>query len=151
MAKRAKPKPIELIGIGPAAFYIGLLIALIAAFIDPSRGLFVRLAALGVIVGLLNITARETGLFLLASVVFIVAALGMQILITAAGATVVPAVTIRDWLIRLAANITTLVGAAAMVVAPRAIYEAAKGRQKSRKLPFSYFLEICTDPSRGLC
>ncbi len=122
----AKTKPIELVG--PAAFYIGLVIALVTAFIDPSKWLFVGLGVLGVIVGLLNITARETGPFLLASVAFVVAALGMYVLVTAAGLTAAPAVTIPDWLVRLAANLTALVGAAAMVVALRGVYEAAKGR-----------------------
>jgi hypothetical protein len=48
----------------------------------------------------------------------------MQVLITT------PAVglTIPNWLTQLAANLTTLVGAAAMVVALRGVYEAAKGR-----------------------
>ena len=126
MARRAKPKPIELVG--PAAFYIGLVIALGTAFVDPSGWLFAGLGILGVIVGILNITARETGPFLLASIAFIVGALGMYTLITAAGLTVTPAVTIPNWLTKLAANLATLIGAAAMVVALRAIYEAAKGR-----------------------
>lgn len=126
MARKAKIRPIELVG--PTAFYFGLLIALITAFMDPSKWLFVGLGILGVIVGLLNITARETGSFLLASIAFVVAALGMYTLVTAAGATVTPAVTIPNWLTKLAANLTTLVGAAAMVIALRAIYEAAKGR-----------------------
>ncbi len=126
MPRVAKTKPIELVG--PAAFYIGLVIALVTAFIDPSKWLFVGLGVLGVIVGLLNITARETGPFLLASVAFVVAALGMYVLVTAAGLTAAPAVTIPDWLVRLAANLTALVGAAAMVVALRGVYEAAKGR-----------------------
>lgn len=118
--RRAKLKPIELVG--PVAFYIGLVIALGTAFIDPSGWLFVGLGILGVIVGLLNITARETGPFLLASIAFIVSALGMWRLIKGVE------VSIPGWLVHLAVNMTTLVGAAAMVVALRAIYEAAKGR-----------------------
>ena len=106
---------------GPAAFYIGLLIALIAAFITPSGWLYVGLAVLGVIVGLLNVTAKETGPFLFASIAFIVAALGMAILIPLA------LVPIPAELIRLAANITVLVGSAAMLIALRAIYGMAKG------------------------
>ena len=120
MARRAKPKPIELVG--PAAFYIGLVIALGTAFIDPSGWLFAGLGILGVIVGILNITARETGPFLLASIAFIVGALGMWRLITAVE------ISIPTWLVHLAVNLTTLIGAAAMVVALRAVYEAAKGR-----------------------
>jgi len=108
--------------LGPAAFYIGLIIAIIAMFITPSGWLYVVLAILGVIVGLLNITAKESGPFLFATIAFIVAAFGMFTLITAAG------VTIRKELIRLAANITVLVGSAAVIIALKAIYEAARGK-----------------------
>ena len=107
---------------GPAAFYIGLLIALIAAFVaQPSSWLYVGLAVLGVVIGLLNVTAKETGPFLFASIAFIVAAIGMASLIPLAG------VAIPIELIRLAANITVLVGSAAMLIALRAIYGMAKG------------------------
>ena len=106
---------------GPVAFYIGLLIALIAAFITPSGWLYVGLAVLGVIVGLLNVSAKETGPYLFASIAFIVSALGMATLIPMAG------VAIRIELIRLAANITVLVGSGAIIIALRAIYGMAKG------------------------
>jgi hypothetical protein len=106
--------------LGPAAFYIGLLIAVIAMFITPSGWLYVALGILGVIIGLLNITAEESEPFLFATIAFIVAALGMQSLITTAG------VTVPKELTRLAANITVLVGAAAIIIALRAIYETAK-------------------------
>ena len=119
-AKVVERKAIALVG--PAAFYIGLLIALGTVFIDPSGWLYVVLAVIGVIVGLLNITAREVGPFLFASIAFIVAALGMASLIPFAG------VTVPAELIRLATNITVLVGAGAMLIALRAIYELAKGK-----------------------
>lgn len=108
--------------VGPAAFYIGLIIAVIAMFITPSGWLYVVLAILGVIVGLLNITSKESGPFLFATIAFIVAAFGMYSLITAAG------VIVRKELIRLAANITVLVGAAAVIIALKAIWEAARGK-----------------------
>jgi hypothetical protein len=104
--------------LGPAAFYIGLLVAIVAAFVTPSGWLYVVLAVIGVIVGLLNVTAKETGPFLFASIAFIVAALGMQQLIL---------VPIPKELLRLAANITVLVGSGAMLIALRAIYGLAKG------------------------
>jgi hypothetical protein len=118
--KELETKAITLLG--PAAFYIGLVIVIVAAFIRPSGWLYVGLGVLGVIIGLLNITARESGPFLFATIAFIVAALGMQFMITAAG------VDVPDKLTRLAANLTVLVGAAAMVIALRSIYEAARGR-----------------------
>lgn len=108
--------------LGPAAFYIGLLIIIAAMFITPSGWLYVGLAVLGVIVGLLNITARESGPFLFATIAFIVAALGMQLMITAAG------VKVPAELTRLAANITVFVGVSAIIIALRSIFEAAKGR-----------------------
>lgn len=120
MARKKKVELMELVG--PAAFYVGLVIALVTAFVTPRWELFAALGAIGVIVGLLNITAREVTPFLLASVAFIIAALGMQSLIPAAG------VAVKVELTRLAANLTTLVGASAMVVAMRGIYEAAKGK-----------------------
>jgi len=121
--KRRKEVEIKAITLlGPVAFYIGLLIVIIAMFIKPSGWLYVGLGILGVIVGLLNITARESGPFLFATIAFIVAALGMQYMITAAG------VSVPVELTRLGANITVLVGAAAIIIALRAIYEAARGK-----------------------
>ena len=118
----AREKAVKRIAlIGPAAFYIGLIIALVAAFMSPSDWLFVVLAVLGVVVGLLNITVRESSHFLLATIAFVVTVLGMQTMIPLTG------VSIPTELTQLAANITTLVGAAALIIALRAIYEAAKG------------------------
>ena len=108
--------------LGPVAFYVGLLIALGTAFIAPSGLLYVGLAVIGVIVGLLNVTAKESGPFLFASIAFIVATLGMATLIPLAG------VAIPAELIRLGANITVLVGAGAMLIALKAIYEISKGK-----------------------
>lgn len=126
--KASKWKLITLVG--PAAFYIGLLIALIAAFVTPSAWLFVALGVLGVIVGLLNITTRETSPFLLASIAFIVAAWGMWTLMYMAfglALVSIPEILTKEFL-RLAANLTVLIGASAMVISLRAIYEVAKGR-----------------------
>lgn len=120
--KRGKEVGVKAVSLlGPVAFYIGLLIAIVTMVIKPSGWLYVGLAVLGVIVGLLNITAKESGPFLFATIAFIVAALGMQSMITAAG------VSVPTELTRLAANITVLVGTAAIIIALRAIYEAARG------------------------
>ncbi|MDI6643079.1 MAG: hypothetical protein QMD95_03400 [Candidatus Hodarchaeaceae archaeon] len=120
----AKPKVVEkgISLLGPVAFYVGLLITLGTAFITPSGWLYVGLAVIGVIVGLLNVTAKETGPFLFASIAYIVAALGMASLIPLAGVAIPPE------LIRLATNITVLVGAGAMLIALKAIYEISKGK-----------------------
>lgn len=117
----AKTKAIALLG--PAAFYIGLLIVLVTAFIDPSGWLYVGLAVLGVIVGLLNITAKQVGPFLFASIAFIVAALGMAVMLTY---TVPLALVQYPQFLRLAANIVVFIGAGAMLISLREIYELAK-------------------------
>ena len=60
--------------IGPWAFVIGLILAIIFALISgntvPQWAVFV-LAILGIIVGLLNVTGREAEKFLIAAVAFL--------------------------------------------------------------------------------
>jgi len=126
--KASKKKLIALVG--PAAFYIGLVIALVAAFIEPSGWLYVVLGVLGVVIGLLNVTTRETSPFLLASIAFIAAAWGMWTLVGeafSAASLSIPEILTKE-LLRLATNLTVLIGASATVISLRAIYEAAKGR-----------------------
>jgi hypothetical protein len=111
--------------VGPVAFYVGLLIALGAAFVSPSGVLYLALGIIGVIVGILNITAAETGPFLFASIAFVVSALAMANLI---GTLLPGAETTFPEIFRLATNLVVLIGAGAMVISLRAIYELAKAR-----------------------
>jgi hypothetical protein len=113
--------PAFMVLVGPVAWYVGLLVALGAAFVEPSGWLYVVLAIIGVIVGLLNITAKETGPFLFASIAFIVAVLGMAWLV---GERITPAPEI----LQLATNLVVLIGAGAMIISLRAIYELAKAK-----------------------
>lgn len=53
---------------GRIAFYIGLVISIIAGWVDVAA---MWLAILGVIVGLLNVTAKENNRFLLAALVLV--------------------------------------------------------------------------------
>jgi len=64
--------------IGSLAFYIGLIIAIVAGWVDMGMTGVVVLTVLGIIVGLLNVTGKETSRFLLATLVFIVAGLAMK-------------------------------------------------------------------------
>jgi hypothetical protein len=107
--------------LGPLAFYVGLLISVVTAFVaEPSGVLYGVLAVLGIIVALLNITAKEINMYMLSSVAFIVSFSAVQQLVTAAGS------TIPDWLSKLAANLVVLVGAGVIVIALKAIYQLAK-------------------------
>lgn len=109
--------------VGPVAFYAGLLIAIIASLATPSGLLYIVLGVIGAIVGFLNITAKETGPFLFSSIAFIVAVLGMAqlVLMHFPGA-----VEMYPVIFQLATNLVVLIGAGAMVISLRAVYELAK-------------------------
>jgi hypothetical protein len=60
--------------------------------------------------------------FILSSVAFILSAFAMYSLITATG------VTLDDRLVKLAANISVLLGAGVVIIALKAIYRMAKAK-----------------------
>lgn len=67
--------------IGSWAFLVGVIISIIAGFFTLNPTWVAVLIVLGLIVGLLNITAKESGAFLLATIsLVIVAAFGGNIL-----------------------------------------------------------------------
>jgi hypothetical protein len=119
---------------GPAAFYLGLAIAVVTMAVAPSGLLYVGLAILGVLIGLLNVTAKESGPYLFASIAFIVTATGIINVLTGltgntfSGLLLAPDLSISVALVRLASNLIVLVGAGAVIIAIRAIFEIAKSR-----------------------
>lgn len=100
--------------IGTLAFLAGLVIAVIGAFINVEWFPWV-LAALGLIVGFLNISSGETRRFLIAAIAFMMSAAALDSL---------PMVgqTIDD----IMQNIGYFVGAAALLVAIKALFELSK-------------------------
>ncbi|MBI1972388.1 hypothetical protein HYS50_00085 [Candidatus Woesearchaeota archaeon] len=70
------------------------------------------LAVLGLIVGLLNVTGKESHLFLVASIAFLVSAQGLNV--------------VWDALKPYVSNIMIFVAPAAAVVALKALYDIAK-------------------------
>jgi hypothetical protein len=100
------------------AFYVGLLISVVSAFVaEPPGALY---GVLGIIVALLNIMAKEVNMYMVSSIAFIVSFSAVRQLVTAAG------LTIPDWLTKLAANLVVLVGAGVIIIALKAIYQLAK-------------------------
>jgi len=102
--------------IGKWAFIVGLVLAVIAGLLFPSASWAVWvLVLLGVVVGLLNVTGKETRGFLIAAIAFTLAS-------TALGS--IP------FLGGILASIMSLVGAfvsgAMVVVALKALFEVAK-------------------------
>lgn len=107
--------------IGPWAFYIGLVIAILAAFVvvPTSKELIFVLGLLGIIVGLLNITAKEVAPYLTASIALLIAAMSI-----AKALEIIPGVSL--YIGALLNNIVYFVGPGAAIVALKEIYEIAK-------------------------
>ena len=102
--------------LGHWAFIVGILIAVIAGLVPAWNTPTVMwiLVILGLIVGLLNITAKET-------VEFLVAAIALMI-VGSAGA--IPALGMM--ILAILANIVAIVAPAALVVSLKAIYALAQ-------------------------
>jgi hypothetical protein len=101
--------------LGRWAFLIGLLVAVVAGIISPQRWMFGLLAALGVVVGAVNVTGEEETPFLLAAVAFLVSTSAL------AGLPLIGAVATQ-----VIARIATFVSAALIVVALRTLFRIAK-------------------------
>jgi len=102
--------------LGHWAFIVGIVIAIIAGLVPAWQTPTITwvLVILGLIVGLLNITAKET-------VEFLVAAVALM-LIGSAGA--IPA--LGTIVLSILANIVAFVAPAALIVALKSIYELAR-------------------------
>ncbi|MBI4144848.1 hypothetical protein HY493_01420 [Candidatus Woesearchaeota archaeon] len=100
---------------GHWAFIVGILLAIIAGLIPQLQTTTVTwiLVILGLVVGLLNITARETTEFLVAVIALMI--------VGSAGA--IPA--LGGIVLSILANIVALSAPAALVVALKAIYSLA--------------------------
>ncbi len=57
---------------GRLAFYVGLVISVIAGWVNVGATGLMVLAVLGIVVGLLNVTGKETARFLVATLVLVV-------------------------------------------------------------------------------
>ena len=64
--------------IGRIAFYVGLVIAIATGFMQVSQTALVVLVVLGIVVGLLNVTSKESSRFLVASLVLMTAGLALS-------------------------------------------------------------------------
>ena len=106
--------------IGHWSFILGVIIAIVAGlagavYVEAAAMLLV---ALGIIVGFLNISEKETSSFLIAAIALL--------LTGAAGLEKLPA--IGNYLGPILTNISTFVAPAAVIVALKAVYELGKRR-----------------------
>ncbi len=104
--------------VGKWAFIIGVVLAIIAGFVAIPFTAFV-LAVLGLVVGFLNITTKETNNFLMAAIALLV--LGAASLGAIGEVTVLKMVA--EWVESILTNIIAFVAPAALVVSLEAIYK----------------------------
>ena len=105
--------------VGHYAFIIGILIAVIAGlFPEAIAGTTLLLVILGVIVGFMNVTAKETTEFLVASITLIVAG--------SAGLRVITWANLGVYFSQILGNIAVFVAPAAIVVAIKAVFTLAE-------------------------
>ena len=105
--------------LGGWAFLVGVVIAIIAGFFGglSSATVVIVLVVIGLIVGLLNISAKEVSPFLLAAVVLvIVSAFGKDVL------SVLP----YNWGVNILDAIMALIVPAAVIVAIREVFTLAR-------------------------
>lgn len=106
--------------IGSYAFIAGILIAVIASFVTLDAALVTgALVVVGIIVGLINVTEKETKEFLMAAVSIVVVSY-----LAGTGFTAVP--TIGIYLQKITMGIMTIVTPAVIIVALKQIYAMAK-------------------------
>jgi len=108
--------------IGKWAFIIGLVIAIIAAFIKsavPASTILLVLFILGLIVGYLNITEKRIERFLIATIALILLSVGSISALSVIG-------TVSGYLNSILANVISFVSAAALIVALKTVYSTGK-------------------------
>jgi hypothetical protein len=112
----------ELVGV--AAFYLGLIIAVLLGFFPgllDKGSTVLLLGILGVIVGVINVTSAETQKYILAGLAFLVAADGLKSLIKE-----LPAVSAI--IVSILENIIAFVAPALALVALKIIYDVIKSK-----------------------
>jgi hypothetical protein len=101
--------------LGSWAFLIGVVLALIFAFVTMTEGIMLTLFVLGLLIGLLNITAKQVQPFLLAAVALvIVSSLGSGALVQI------------GWVLNMLNNMLLLFVPATIIVALKSVFELAK-------------------------
>lgn len=108
--------------IGKWSFLVGLVIAILAAFVTvvSSPVLLLILFILGLLVGFLNITKKNSSTFLLGVITLLLLGAGSLSALSALS------VTISSYLGSALGNFIAFVGAAGLVVSIKAVFETSK-------------------------
>ena len=106
--------------IGFWAFIIGLILCVVGGFVSSwasNSAIIIILVILGLIVGFLNITAKETSLFLLAAI---------ALMVTGGVFSSISVLSIGEFLDRMLSLLATLMAPAAIVAAIKALWAVGK-------------------------
>src|SRR3989344_5397160 len=113
--------------LGSWAVLLGLVLAVLSALValDANLGNMITLllVVIGVVVGLLNVTDKETVAFLVASIAFMVSVGGLAPLVIALGGA---SGFVGGFVAKMLSNIAVFVAPAAAIVAIKAIYDISK-------------------------
>ncbi|MBN1503124.1 hypothetical protein JW930_06265 [Candidatus Woesearchaeota archaeon] len=110
--------------VGPWAFIFGLFVAILtASFVRPSPGLLWFLAALGAIVGLMNITDKEIRTYLIATIAFLISS---SSLVTVIEGIPVFGATMASYVRPFMTNVVVFIAPGAAIVALKALYAISK-------------------------
>jgi hypothetical protein len=114
----AKKQSVDMQKVGHYAFIAGVVVALVVALIPQLRGdpAVWIMVGLGIVVGLLNITAKEVHGFLVAAVALIIAS----------SASALSLAVIRPELTAILGNVIIFVSPAAIIVSLKAVYALAQ-------------------------
>ena len=119
----AKKKNTILGKIGPWAFILGLIIAIVSAI---TRQVFWMLGILGIIVGLMNISDKELSIYLIASLTFLMSANAVSVTLAKVAGFVPLIESFLAFVDPLLANLVLFVAPGAFIVALKALFNLAK-------------------------
>ena len=119
----AKKKNTILGKIGPWAFVLGLIIAIVSAI---TQQVFWMLGILGIIVGLMNVSDTELSVYLIASLTFLVSANALSVTLAKVVGFMPIIETLLTFIDPLLANMVLFVAPGASIVALKALYNLAK-------------------------
>ncbi len=106
--------------VGKWAFLIGLIVAILASFLGGYEAtIAVVLFILGLVVGLLNITEKDSNKFLLGTIALLTGGIASLSAVSMLG-------MVATYLVLAIGNFVAFVSAAALVVAIKAIFETGK-------------------------
>jgi hypothetical protein len=109
--------------VGFWAFIIGLILCVIGGFAWPSNnGIVIALLILGLIIGFLNVTAKETMLFLVATIALMVTGRVFEPL---------SVLSLGEHLDNVLSYVATLVAPAAIIAAIKALWTVGKPGESS--------------------